>query len=394
MIDGSPAQAVAPSPEALLSVVDLSAFAEADREAEALRIAEEEALRPFDLARGPLLRATLLRLGEQEHVLLVTIHHIVFDGWSSDVFDRELEVLYESDLERRPLPLAPLAIQYADFAVWQREWLRGEVLERQLSYWRRQLEGRPAFLELPIRRSRPPVQGFRGATETVSIPKGLARAVRMLGQQEEATLFVTLLAAFQILLQRHSGQDDVVVGSYVAGRNRSDIEELIGFFVNTLVFRTDMAGELSAGRAGAHAVDGRPSVLSDHRTEAEGRTAPVGYPVDDTEICSWIRMVGRRIRRGYWHRPPRGPGLLGPSEVDAGRLLPIREDRLAESIAREILDGAVPTGRSSSSVERIPRSRFEVTASSWARSKRPCCATRPYARPQRCGARTCRVTHV
>ena len=117
------------------------------------------------------------------------------------------------------------------------------MLERQLSYWRRQLEGRPAFLELPIRRSRPPVQSFRGATETVSIPKGLARAVRMLGQQEGATLFVTLLAAFQILLQRHSGQDDVVVGSYVAGRNRSDIEGLIGFFVNTLVFRTDMAGD-------------------------------------------------------------------------------------------------------------------------------------------------------
>ncbi|MFY9550790.1 MAG: amino acid adenylation domain-containing protein [Thermoanaerobaculia bacterium] len=241
--DGNPVQVIAPPRTPSLSVVDLGAFAEMARDAELRRIVEEEASSPFDLARGSLLRTTLLRLAEQEHVLLVTVHHIVFDGWSGDIFDQELAALYEAYREGRPSPLSPLPIRYADFAIWQREWLRGSVLEEQLSYWKRQLAGAPAVLELPASRSRPPVQTHRGGTETVAIGKKVAQAIRTLGQREGATLFMTLLAALKVLLLRHSGQDDVVVGSLVAGRNRSDIEGLIGFFVNTLVLRTDLSGD-------------------------------------------------------------------------------------------------------------------------------------------------------
>ena len=242
-VDGNPVQVVGAARTSSLPVMDLGAFAEADREAEALRIAEEEAGRPFDLAVGPMLRAMLLRLGEEEHVLLVNIHHIVFDGWSTAIFDDELARLYAAYLEGRPSPLAAVTIQYADFAVWQREWLRGEVLEEQLSYWKGQLEGAPAVLELPTSRARSPVQSFRGATEAFSISQSVADGIRGLGQREGATLFMTLLAAFKVLLLRYSGQEDVVVGSPVAGRHRSDIEGLIGFFVNTLVLRTDLSGD-------------------------------------------------------------------------------------------------------------------------------------------------------
>ncbi len=190
-----------------------------------------------------MLRTTLLRLAEREHVLLVTVHHAVFDGWSAGIFERELGALYEAYSEGRPSPLAALPIQYADFAVGQREWLRGKVVEEQLSYWKRQLEGAPAVLELPASRPRPSTQSFRGATETVTISGELAEAIRVLGLREGATLFMTLLAAFQILLMRHSGQEDIVVGTPVAGRDRSDVEGLIGFFVNALVLRTDLSGD-------------------------------------------------------------------------------------------------------------------------------------------------------
>src|SRR5262249_27892073 len=199
------------------------------------RIAEEEAWARFDLARGPLLRTKLVRLAEQEHVLFVTVHHIVFDGWSAEVFDQELVTLYAAYHDGQPSPLSPLAIQYADFAVWQRQFLTGKVLEELLTYWKTQLEGAPALLELPAGRSRPPVQSNRGRTELILIPKELADQIRSLGQCEGATLFMTLLAAFKVLLLRNSGQEDIVVGSLIAGRSRSDIEGLIGFFVNTLV---------------------------------------------------------------------------------------------------------------------------------------------------------------
>ncbi len=242
-VDGQPVQALAPPRASSLPIVDLDALGEVDVDEAVRRIAEEEARSRFDLARGPLLRTKLLRLAEQEHVLFVTVHHIVFDGWSADLFDQELATIYEAYQGGRPSPLSPLPIQYADFAVWQRQWLSGKVLEEQLSYWKGQLEGAPALLELPASRSRSPVQTNRGRMEIISITGELAREIRALGQREGATLFMTLLAAFKVLLLRNSGQDDIVVGSLVAGRNRSEIEGLIGFFVNTLVFRTDLSGD-------------------------------------------------------------------------------------------------------------------------------------------------------
>jgi amino acid adenylation domain-containing protein len=243
VVDGNPVQVVRKPRSSSLSVLDLGSVEQRLRVAEVRRIAEEEAQRLFDLAVGPLLRMTLLRVGEQEHVLLVTVHHAVFDGWSVDIFERELAEFYEAYHAGRQSSLPALPIQYADFAAWQRERLQGRVVEEHLSYWKRKLEGVPAVLELPTSRSRRSTQSFRGAAETVSISRELAEAIRGLGHREGATLFMTLLAALKVLLLRHSGQEDIVVGSPVAGRNRSDIEGLIGFFVNTLVLRTDLSGD-------------------------------------------------------------------------------------------------------------------------------------------------------
>ncbi|MGH7412374.1 MAG: amino acid adenylation domain-containing protein, partial [Candidatus Methylomirabilis sp.] len=241
-MDGSPVQRIAPAKSGTLSVVDLGDVPRAEREANAELLAAEEARRPFDLARGPLLRATLLRLSEEEHILLLTIHHIVFDGWSKEVFFREMAVLWEAFSTGGPSPLSPLPIQYADFAVWQREWLQGEVLESRLSYWKHRLQGAPSVLELPTDRPRPAVQHYRGARESFELPRTLAEALHELSRREGVTLFMTLLAAFQTLLFRYTGQDDIVVGSPIANRARTETEGLIGFFINTLVLRTDLSG--------------------------------------------------------------------------------------------------------------------------------------------------------
>ena len=243
LADGNPVQTVTPYEPSPPRVIDLGALPEAAHDAELMRLVEAEAAQPFDLERGPLLRILLLRLKDDVHFLLFTAHHIVFDGWSRDIFFSELASLYEAYRAGRPSPLPPLTIQYADFALWQREWLRGSVLEEQLSYWKRQLEGAPAVLELPTSRPRPPIQTFRGATESIVLSRPLKDAIRSLGQREGATLFMTMLAAFNVLLQRYSGREDIVLGSPVAGRNRSDIEGLIGFFVNTIVFRSDLSGD-------------------------------------------------------------------------------------------------------------------------------------------------------
>jgi len=187
----------------------------------------------------------LLKLDETEHVVLLTMHHIISDGWSLGIFLRELATLYEAFSCGKPSPLPELPIQYADFAAWQRRWLQGEVLESQLSYWRQQLDGAPAVLELPTDRARPTVQTFRGATSSFQLSQELSVALQSLSQQEGATLFITLLTAFKILLYYYTSQEDIVVGSPVANRNRSEIEGLIGFFVNTLVMRTDLSSNPS-----------------------------------------------------------------------------------------------------------------------------------------------------
>ncbi|HEY0734368.1 MAG TPA: amino acid adenylation domain-containing protein, partial [Herpetosiphonaceae bacterium] len=235
-----PAQVIAPQLRIDLPVVDLQALAVDEREAEVERITIEESRQPFDLRRGPLIRARLLRLAPGEHVLLLTLHHIISDGWSTRVLIRDLTACYAA-FEQGVAPQLPtLPIQYADYAVWQRSSLAGETLESQVSYWRRQLADLP-LLDLPTDYPRPAIQDFRGTLQSVMLPRKLTAALRELSQREGTTLFMTLLAAFQVLLGRYSGQTDIVVGAPIANRTRPEIEPLIGFFANTLVLRTDLA---------------------------------------------------------------------------------------------------------------------------------------------------------
>ncbi|MEG4404815.1 amino acid adenylation domain-containing protein [Microcoleus sp. MON2_D5] len=241
-VEGQPIQVVVAAGDWTLPLIDLSDRSPDDREAEVHRLSAQEARDPFDLGQSSLLRAKLLRLDETEHVLLLTVHHIVFDGWSLGVFLRELAEFYQAfSSDRLPL-LSPLPIQYADFAAWQRQQLQGEILETQLGYWKQQLSGSLPILNLPTDFPRPAVQTFQGARQTWELPKDLSLALAQLGQQEKATLFMTLLAAFKTLLYRYTGQTDILVGSPIANRNRSEIEALIGFFVNTLVLRSDLNG--------------------------------------------------------------------------------------------------------------------------------------------------------
>jgi amino acid adenylation domain-containing protein len=243
--DEHPVQIIAPELNLSLPVVDLSSLPEAEREVAVEHLAAEEARRPFDLARGPLLRTTVLRLSEEEHVVLLTIHHIISDDWSTFVYLREMAILYEAFAAGQKSPLPPLAIQYADFAHWQRQWLQGEVLEAQLAYWKQQLSGSPLVLELPTDHPRPAVQSSRGANCSFTLPEALSSAIKELSNQEGATLFMTLLAAFQTLLYRYTGQDEINVGTPVTNRTRSELEGLIGFFANTLVMRAELSGEPS-----------------------------------------------------------------------------------------------------------------------------------------------------
>ncbi|MFJ3084591.1 amino acid adenylation domain-containing protein [Streptomyces halstedii] len=240
-VAGVPQQVIDASAPVSLDVEDVSEAA--DPAAEALRLAREEALRPFDLSQSPLLRARLIKLGDERHVLLVTMHHIVTDAWSRGVFNGELGTLYGAFAAGDSPSLPPLEIHYADFAVWQRQWLSGEVLDEQLAYWRGRLAGMPAALEFPSDRSRPPVQSHLADSVAFEIPEEIVRGLRNLGRDRGATLFMVLLAAFDALLARSTGADDVVVGIPVAGRNRSELEGLIGFFVNSLVTRVDCSGD-------------------------------------------------------------------------------------------------------------------------------------------------------
>ncbi|HST57231.1 MAG TPA: condensation domain-containing protein, partial [Longimicrobium sp.] len=244
-VNGAPVQSVLPFAGFALATDDLSALEDADREAEVQRRAREDAERPFDLARGPLFRASLLRLADDDHVLLICMHHIVSDGWSLDVLFGELGMLYGAYTAGEAPVLAPLPVQYADFAVWQRAHLQGDVLDRQIAYWKGQLAGAPALLELPTDHVRPALQTYRGAAESIEFGEGLLERLEALGRREGATLYMVLLGAFQALLGKYAGVDDVVVGSPIAGRTRAETEALIGFFVNTLVLRTDLGGDPS-----------------------------------------------------------------------------------------------------------------------------------------------------
>ena len=293
--DGVPVQVIAPPAPFTLAVEEVSGD---DPQAAVRRRVADEAARGMDLDRGPLFRATLFRLGDAEHVLLLCMHHVVTDGWSSGVIFRELAALYGAFLHGRPSPLAEPPVQYADYAVWQREQLRGPAFDAQLSWWRERLAGAPALLELPTDHPRPPVRTYRGARETVELPPALVERLRALGRGEGATLHMVLLAAWQVLLAKYAGTGDVVVGSPEAGRGHREVEGVIGFFVNTLVLRTDLSGDPTVARAAA-------AGARDHagRVRAPRRA---------------LRAAGRGAAAGTLAGAPAAlPGLLSPGRDPA-----------------------------------------------------------------------------
>src|SRR5579885_480900 len=241
-VDGQPVQVIAPALTLKFSVENLELFPVQQREEEMQRRATAETQKPFNLVEGPLLRTRLFHLSGQEHVLLSTFHHIVFDGWSMKLLSQELGSLYSAYVQGKPSLLAELPLQYTDFAYWQREWLQGEVLEAELGYWKQQLAGAPPVLELPTDWPRPAIQTFHGGLYSFTLPQYVSLRVKALSRQEGCTLFQMLLTAFQVLLHRYTAQSDIVVGSPIANRNRVELEGLMGFFTNTLVLRTDLSG--------------------------------------------------------------------------------------------------------------------------------------------------------
>src|SRR5437868_307352 len=243
IVNDGPVQIVHPQLRIPIDLIDLRDVPATERWLEAMRRVTKDAWQPFNLEEGPLLRALLLRLDDEDQLSILTMHHIISDAWSRRVLVEEISALYDAYLNDKPSPLADLAIQYADFAEWQQQWLTGDVLENQLAYWREQLVGAPAALNLPTDRPRPAIQSHRGATQAINLAPSDAQALKELSREENATLFMTLLAGFKALLYRYTGQTDIVVGTPVAGRNQAETEKLIGFFVNTLVLRTDVSGE-------------------------------------------------------------------------------------------------------------------------------------------------------
>ncbi|HEY1354222.1 MAG TPA: condensation domain-containing protein, partial [Ktedonobacteraceae bacterium] len=238
---GEPGQVIAQSRQLVLKRINLQHNPEARRPLEAARLTREEARRPFDLAQDMLLRTTLLQSGPTDYLLLVTMHHIVSDGWSEGVFIEELLALYSAFTQAKPSPLPELPIQYADFAQWQRSFLQGERRTELVAYWKQQLAGLSP-LELPLDHPRPAYPSYNGTLLSWQLPRSLVNDLKALSRQEEVTLFMTLLAAFQTVLARHCGQNDIAVGSPIANRTRTELEALIGFFANTLVLRTDLSG--------------------------------------------------------------------------------------------------------------------------------------------------------
>lgn len=229
-------------PSSLLNLFDLRLLSEGQREREAQRLINEEASHPFDLSNEISFRTKLLQLGTHEHILLLTLHHIACDGWSLGILHDELSALYNAFSHGESSSLPPLPIQYADFAVWQRQWLQGNDLASHLDYWRQQLAGLPQ-LELAYDFERPVVETFRGGRQHILLPLGLVQRIKVLSQQNGVTLFMTLLTAFMMLLSRYSGQMDLAVGTPIANRTRRELEEIIGFFVNTLVLRCNLIGD-------------------------------------------------------------------------------------------------------------------------------------------------------
>jgi amino acid adenylation domain-containing protein len=244
-IDGEVVQVISPPQPVKLEVVDITSWPEAHREAEARRRISEEAAQPFNLSDGPLLRFKLLKTDDEDHTIALTMHHIISDRWSVGILIKEVSAIYQAFIKGQSSPLPELPVQYADYAVWQREWLKGEVLEKEIDYWRQQLGGALSELRLPVVRQRPAVPSYRGAYHSFRLEPTLSSSLKHLSREQGCTLFMTLLAAFQTLIYRYTQQDDILVGTTIAGRNRTELENLIGFFVNTLPMRADLSGEPS-----------------------------------------------------------------------------------------------------------------------------------------------------
>ncbi|NOK22272.1 amino acid adenylation domain-containing protein, partial [Corallococcus carmarthensis] len=373
--EAGPVQRISDVPVLELEHADVTAVSAGAREAEAWRQVESGAQRPFDLARGPLMRALLVKLGETDHLLMVVLHHIVSDGWSLGVLVREVAVLYGVFAQGQPSPLPELAIQYADYAVWQRDVLRGAVLDKQLGYWREQLRGAPPALELMTDKPRPAVSAFRGARKPVQWPRALTESLKTLGQQEGATLFTVLLAGWQAVLARYAGQDDVSVGTPMAGRTRSELEGLIGVFVNTLVMRARFAPGMTFR-----------ALLRQVREAQVGATDHQDLPFEQlVEAVQPVRDLGRSPLFQVMfvlQNAPRGPmalqalklqpleletrtakfdllmqlaetdeGLRGYLEYDVDLFLPRTVERMVDHL-RVLLEGVI--ARPDEQVERLP----------------------------------------
>ena len=245
VIDGQPVQIVASKLHIPLIMVAVEQLSPSQQAREIRRLTREDSLLPFDLAALPLMRIHLLRLGAEEHILLLSLHHIICDGWSMMVLMREFSLLYQAYAQGQASPLPELPLQYADYTLWQREWLQGKLLQTHLAYWQRQLAGAPTLLELPTDRPRPPIQTFRGGLQRVALSQELTERLKALSRKEGVTLFMTLLAAFATLLARYSGREDLLIGTPIANRQHAQLEDLIGSFANTLVLHVNLAGPLS-----------------------------------------------------------------------------------------------------------------------------------------------------
>src|ERR1700741_182011 len=315
-IDSGPVQIIA-NPQAFhLPKFDLRSVPEAQREAEAQLLLSNEARKPFNVEAGPLLRATLLLLSAEEHILLLTMHHIISDGWSIGILVRELIELYESFVDSRPSMLPDLPVQYVDFAVWHREWLQGEVLDKSVSYWKEKLAGVPSLLELPTDRPRPPSQTFSGTRYPIAVSQELTESLKALAEQHNATLFMILLAAFKVFLFRHARQEDIVVGVPIAGRNRPELENVIGLFINMLAIRTDLSGNPSFRELVARV---RESALGayEHQDLPFEKLVEVMQPERDTSYSPLFQVM---FHLGNLEMPSFNlPGLtLTPLEADTG----------------------------------------------------------------------------
>ncbi|MEM6404416.1 MAG: condensation domain-containing protein, partial [Cyanobacteria bacterium P01_D01_bin.116] len=244
-VEGKPVAQLSSINEFKLSIIDLNNSTEIVQTQQVEKIAREEAQQPFQLDKPPLLRVKLLHLNSQNHIILITLHHIIADAWSMGVLIKEIALTYQAYRQKQPSPLLELPIQYADFAAWQKNWFQGELRDNQLNYWLSKLKNVPNLLELPTDYPRPALQTARGGSIRFELPYDLSQALKQLSQKSGCTLFMTLLAAFQTLLYRYSGNEDIVVGSAIANRQRSELEGLIGCFANTLAFRSDLSGNPS-----------------------------------------------------------------------------------------------------------------------------------------------------